>query len=760
MTHFLGHHTSTGDLQCIQLKVNNIDIEEALNTKLSPADIVGKQNTLVIENLSTSTFNGVTYANGGLSLTDDTLTYIPADMVDWTIDQNDTNIHVNNIPILNYASNALASNGSPGLSSYNFTQTRKEKLDNIESNAQVNVQSDWNASSGDTFIQNKPNVPSQLNELQDVDTSGVTNTNVLKYDSTSGHFVTDTVLLNEIDGINLTFFVNNELIRKDGASNSFVGADIITSTTETGGNTSQKTKFVSATPPLYAQLSSIESRRDGSVYSMIFNPYDGNAAQNGKFVLLSHNNNTRVGINVAIPTEAFDIDGNIKLASNNQSRIIFYDTQNDHEHAEIDALGKGTNGGQLIFSTKTDGGLVTEKMRITDDGGVGIGIVSPTAKLEVNGTIRGSNLITEGYLDLNPDGGLLYNAQLRHDKFIGSSKPDQVKMFLRNHAFWALQEGIGNGGDGTRKMIIDAPLEVNADIKGDNLFLGTNGQTPKIDMFFIDNANGTIWDTKIEIGKSDDFTNSPAFAPSNSYGMNVQANSDALFLGISTYDGGNNWRPLLKWGDDTTDTPFKIAYSSGTTYFDFETNGDFKMSGSNFYVNDIKHTTGSTSAYEIQPNLGWSGNSNTKALLALNQFTASLRVLNDTGAEITSMSPYKDGYIYYRGTLWNVSDDRLKSYETDVSNATDMVMKMKPKFYKKHPTLITDESEPDLTDVLHFDEYGFIAQELQEDPELSHFVKKNPETEIYHVNYVEMIPLLVQTIKELNDRIKVLESQT
>ena len=159
MTHFLGHHTSTGELQCIQLKVNNIDIEESLNTKLSPADIVGKQNTLVIENLSTSTFNGVTYANGGLSLTDDTLTYIPADMVDWTIDQNDTNIHVNNIPILNYASNALASNGSPGLSSYNFTQTRKEKLDNIESNAQVNVQSDWNASSGDTFIQNKPSIP-------------------------------------------------------------------------------------------------------------------------------------------------------------------------------------------------------------------------------------------------------------------------------------------------------------------------------------------------------------------------------------------------------------------------------------------------------------------------------------------------------------------------------------------------------------------------------------------------------------------------
>lgn len=40
----------------------------------------------------------------------------------------------------------------------------KAKLDNIESNAQVNVQSDWNAIEGDSFIQNKPTNLSQFNE--------------------------------------------------------------------------------------------------------------------------------------------------------------------------------------------------------------------------------------------------------------------------------------------------------------------------------------------------------------------------------------------------------------------------------------------------------------------------------------------------------------------------------------------------------------------------------------------------------------------
>ena len=41
-----------------------------------------------------------------------------------------------------------------------MSATDKSKLDGIASGAEVNVQSDWNASSGDSFIQNKPTIPS------------------------------------------------------------------------------------------------------------------------------------------------------------------------------------------------------------------------------------------------------------------------------------------------------------------------------------------------------------------------------------------------------------------------------------------------------------------------------------------------------------------------------------------------------------------------------------------------------------------------
>lgn len=48
-----------------------------------------------------------------------------------------------------------------GLSSNDFTNTLKDKLDGIESGAEVNVQADWNVtdSSSDAFIKNKPTIP-------------------------------------------------------------------------------------------------------------------------------------------------------------------------------------------------------------------------------------------------------------------------------------------------------------------------------------------------------------------------------------------------------------------------------------------------------------------------------------------------------------------------------------------------------------------------------------------------------------------------
>lgn len=51
-----------------------------------------------------------------------------------------------------------------GLSTNDYTNTEKDKLAGIAEGAEVNVQSDWNATSGDAFIKNKPTIPAAVTE--------------------------------------------------------------------------------------------------------------------------------------------------------------------------------------------------------------------------------------------------------------------------------------------------------------------------------------------------------------------------------------------------------------------------------------------------------------------------------------------------------------------------------------------------------------------------------------------------------------------
>ena len=62
-----------------------------------------------------------------------------------------------------------------------FTDADHTKLNGIATGAEVNVQSDWNASSGDAQILNKPTVPSNLADLANVHTATPTDGQVLKW---------------------------------------------------------------------------------------------------------------------------------------------------------------------------------------------------------------------------------------------------------------------------------------------------------------------------------------------------------------------------------------------------------------------------------------------------------------------------------------------------------------------------------------------------------------------------------------------------
>ena len=252
-------------------------------------------------------------------------------------------------------------------------------LDNVNITSLANNEVlKYNSTSGNWENSNRIDT---LNELGDVTLSAsLAAADLLRYNGTN--FVNVPIKLdNDFANVNFTSLSTNELIKYDGTnfinfaptyldgagiSNNYLikvvsGATTQTSITET--NTTNTTNI---------------TFNNGSIETEIFNTTKkrmhlttgGIASTNG----ITITSDGRVGIGVVEPEENFELDGNIQLDTGGvqRGRVIFYDKQNDHEHAEVDGLGEGTNGGSLAFYTKVDGGSVTEKLRINNKGAIGI----------------------------------------------------------------------------------------------------------------------------------------------------------------------------------------------------------------------------------------------------------------------------------------------------------------------------------------------------------------------------------------------------
>ena len=95
------------------------------------------------------------------------------------------------------------------------------------------------------------------------------------------------------------------------------------------------------------------------------------------------------------------------------------------------------------------------------------------------------------------------------------------------------------------------------------------------------------------------------------------------------------------------------------------------------------------------------------------------------------------------------SDDRLKHNEQPISNALEVVRRLSPQVYDKSLSLeVLEQTTRDA---------GFIAQEVHQIPELSHFVTP-PETDpeipnpdlLWRVNYTPLFTYAVAGVKELD----------
>ena len=103
-------------------------------------------------------------------------------------------------------------------------------------------------------------------------------------------------------------------------------------------------------------------------------------------------------------------------------------------------------------------------------------------------------------------------------------------------------------------------------IEGD-LVVGKDGTSKGIQVVYDDNhASGARWNTVIDIGKTEEREagdgNYPTYVTDNGYSISFQSNSDGVLFGMEEYSSGN-YKPVIAWGDDTSDSPFVFRYNNG-----------------------------------------------------------------------------------------------------------------------------------------------------------------------------------------------------
>jgi hypothetical protein len=106
-------------------------------------------------------------------------------------------------------------------------------------------------------------------------------------------------------------------------------------------------------------------------------------------------NGTNVGVGTASPVDKLDVNGSFRFrgntsnftAVNNSGVIDFVPTSifPTDPQVRIVALGSSSVGASIVFQTGINSGSITERMRLTPLGKVGIGTSSPSTTLQVMG---------------------------------------------------------------------------------------------------------------------------------------------------------------------------------------------------------------------------------------------------------------------------------------------------------------------------------------------------------------------------------------
>ena len=145
-----------------------------------------------------------------------------------------------------------------------------------------------------------------------------------------------------------------------------------------------------------------------------------------------------------------------------------------------------------------------------------------------------------------------------------------------------------------------------------------------------------------------------------------------------------------------------------------------------------------------------------------NYYTSPILRPGWSNSAYIGLENYKLYYLYANNIRYNsctsMSDISIKENIRDIKSPLDAIRQVRGIQYDLKREYFTNSPEEKMDELVEEgkNKYGVIAQELKEI--LPDLVVYDDEAELYAVNYVEMIPILVEAIKEQQVQIEELQT--